>query len=132
MSDSFATPWTVVCQAPLSMGFPGNTGTGCHFLLHGIFPIQGSNLHLLHWQADSLPLSLQGTPVTITKTNRKKNNLSFPGNNTVNDKSSPLPYKRILLSLHAVHHGCNTLNGNSLLIPNKFIFAGEISGHLFV
>jgi len=22
MSDSFATPWTVVCQAPLSMGFP--------------------------------------------------------------------------------------------------------------
>ena len=22
MSDSFATPWTVICQAPLSMGFP--------------------------------------------------------------------------------------------------------------
>ena len=22
MSDSFATPWTVTCQAPLSMGFP--------------------------------------------------------------------------------------------------------------
>ena len=22
MSDSFATPWTVACQAPLSMGFP--------------------------------------------------------------------------------------------------------------
>ena len=22
MSDFFATPWTVVCQAPLSMGFP--------------------------------------------------------------------------------------------------------------
>ena len=32
---------------------------GCHFLLQGIFPIQGSNLHLLcflHWQADFLPL----------------------------------------------------------------------------
>ena len=28
----------------------------CHFLLQGIFPIQGSNQHLLHWQADSLPL----------------------------------------------------------------------------
>ena len=40
--------------------FPGkNTGMGCHFLLQGIFPTQGSNphlLHLLHWQADSLPL----------------------------------------------------------------------------
>ena len=35
-----------------------NTGVGCHFLLHGIFLTQGSKLrllHLLHWQADSLP-----------------------------------------------------------------------------
>ena len=41
--------------------FPGkNTGSGCHFLLQGIFPIQGLNpslLCLLHWQADTLPLS---------------------------------------------------------------------------
>ena len=22
MSDSFVTPWTIACQAPLSMGFP--------------------------------------------------------------------------------------------------------------
>ena len=28
----------------------------------GIFPDQGSNLHLLHWQAYSLLLSHQGTP----------------------------------------------------------------------
>ena len=35
---------------------PGkNTGVGCHFLLQGIFLTQGSNLHLLHWQAGSLP-----------------------------------------------------------------------------
>ena len=38
--------------------FPGkNTGVGCHFLLQGIFQIHGSNPCLLHWQADSLPLS---------------------------------------------------------------------------
>ena len=40
--------------------FPGkNIGVGCHFLSQGILLIQGSNprlLHLLHWQADSLPL----------------------------------------------------------------------------
>ena len=30
---------------------------GCHFLFQGIFPIQESNLHLLHWHVDSLPLS---------------------------------------------------------------------------
>ena len=43
---------------------PGqNTGVGCHALLQGIFPIQGSNLHLLHllhWQANALSLSYLG------------------------------------------------------------------------
>ena len=29
----------------------------------GVFPYQGSNLCLLHWQADSLPLSHQGSPL---------------------------------------------------------------------
>ena len=29
---------------------------GCHFLLQGLFMTQRSNLHLLHWSADSLPL----------------------------------------------------------------------------
>ena len=46
--------------------FPGkNTGVGCHFLLQEVFLTQGSNLRLLcllHWQADSLPLSYQGSP----------------------------------------------------------------------
>ena len=55
--------WTVAHQASLSMGFPNkNTGLGCHFLLWGVFPTQGSNLGLLHWQAGSLPLSHQGSP----------------------------------------------------------------------
>ena len=38
-----------------------NTGMACHFLTQGIFPIQGSNPRLLHGQADSLPLSHQGS-----------------------------------------------------------------------
>ena len=30
----YATSWTVACQAPLCMDFPGeNTGVGCHTLL---------------------------------------------------------------------------------------------------
>ena len=33
--------------------FPGkNARVGCHFLLQGIFLTQGSNLRLLHWQAN--------------------------------------------------------------------------------
>ena len=60
----FATLRTVARQTPLSMGFPGkNTGVGYHFLLQGIFLRQGSNSQLLHWQADSLPLSHLGGPM---------------------------------------------------------------------
>ena len=60
MSNSFATPWTGAHQAHLSSGFPRqDTGVGSHFLLQEIFPTQGLNPHLLHWQVDSLPLSHQ-------------------------------------------------------------------------
>ena len=59
-------PWTVI---PSQRSLPGSsaqgeeyTGAGCHFLLQGIFPTQGSNSHLLHWQADSLLLSHVGSP----------------------------------------------------------------------
>ena len=41
-----------------------NTGVGCHALLQGIFPTQGSNpclLCLLHWQVGSLPLHHLGS-----------------------------------------------------------------------
>ena len=59
----FVTPWTVARQAPLPWDFQGkNTGVGCHFLLQGIFTIQGLNPHLLHWQVVYLPLSHQGIP----------------------------------------------------------------------
>ena len=61
----FAIPWTIACQAAVSMGlFRKNSEVGCHFLLQGILLIQGLNprfLHLLHWQADSLPLSHLGS-----------------------------------------------------------------------
>ena len=34
----------------------------CHILLQSVFPTQGSNPCLLHWRADSLPLSHLGSP----------------------------------------------------------------------
>ena len=61
MSDSLRPPWTVACQAPLSVEFPRQESwSGCHFLVQGIFPTQGSNPCLLHWEADSLLLSHLG------------------------------------------------------------------------
>ena len=55
---------------------PGkNTGVGCYALLQGIFPTKGLNLHflhLLHWQANSLLLSHQGSPFrTVSFAKRK-------------------------------------------------------------
>ena len=63
------TPWTVACQAPPSMGFSRQEYmSGYHCLLQGIFLTQALNthlLHLLHWQADSLPLSHPGSHVKL-------------------------------------------------------------------
>ena len=59
----FATPWTIAHQVSLSMGFSRQQyWTGCDFLLQGIFPTQGLNLHLLlgrwvlyHWATREAP-----------------------------------------------------------------------------
>ena len=66
--------------------FPGkNTGVGCHFLLQGIFPTQGSNLchlHLLHWQVGSLPPGKPLLFLILKKKSLKTQNLfsqSLPG-----------------------------------------------------
>ena len=77
VSDSLR-PYGLQSSRPLCLCyFPGkNTGAGCHFLLQGIFPTQRSNsnlLHLLHWQADSLPLSHLGN---LKLNNPRYNNLA--------------------------------------------------------
>ena len=43
-----------------------NTRVCCHFLPQGIFPTQGSNPGLLHWKADSLPLSHQEAQFSLS------------------------------------------------------------------
>ena len=57
--------WTLPTRLLCPWDFPGkNTAVGCHFLLQGTFPTQGSNLRLfrlLLWQASSLPLSHRGS-----------------------------------------------------------------------
>ena len=51
-----ATPWTVICWAPLSMGFSSkNTGVGSHSLLQGIVLTHELNPGLWHCRQDSLP-----------------------------------------------------------------------------
>ena len=57
----FVTPWTVTCQAPLSMEFSRQEYlSALPFPFPGDLPDSGI-LCLLHWQADSLPLRHLGT-----------------------------------------------------------------------
>ena len=65
MSNS-ATLWTIAHQAPLSMRLPPQEYcNGLPFPSPGIFPDQGPNPRLMHWQVDSLPLSPQGSPAPL-------------------------------------------------------------------
>ena len=57
-----------------------NTGVGFHFPLQGIFPTQGLNpylFHLLHQQADSLPLHQLGSPFCTTVSTIPEENSLF-------------------------------------------------------
>ena len=63
MSHSFATPWTVARQAPLSMGFPRQEyWSRLPFPSPGDSPRPGIKPVFLALQVDSLPLSHQGSP----------------------------------------------------------------------
>ena len=72
MSDSLwhqgLYPYRLLCP----QNFPSkNTGVGCHFLLQGIFPTQGSNPPLLHWQEDFFTTAPPGK--SIEKCTQEKN-----------------------------------------------------------
>ena len=55
MSTSFATPWTIACQAPPSMGFPRQESwSGVPFLFPGDLPDPGIELGSAALQVDSL------------------------------------------------------------------------------
>ena len=58
----FGTPWTIAHQVPLSLGFPWpEYWSRLSFPPLRVLPTQGFNPCLLHWQADSLPLSYLGS-----------------------------------------------------------------------
>ena len=63
MSDSFCDPRTVACQTLLSMGFPRQEyWSGLPFRSPGDLPNSGMDPTSPALQADSLPLSHQGSP----------------------------------------------------------------------
>ena len=87
VAQSCPTLWNPMDYSPRRLLYPWNfsgknTGVGCYFLLRGIFKTQESNLsllHLLHWQAESLPLRHLGSHTQIHGSfkNAYKNRMSW-------------------------------------------------------
>ena len=100
VAQSCLTLWDPMNCSPPGSSIQGdspgkNTGVDCHALLQGIFLTQESNpslLHLLHWQADSLPLVPPGNPFIlawpITKNSCIKSDSLKQKNTTYNANSS--------------------------------------------
>ena len=66
MSNSFAMPWTVSRQRPLSMGFPRHEDwSGLPFPSPGDLPDPGIEPASPTMQANSLPLNHQGSPEKV-------------------------------------------------------------------
>ena len=69
---TFATPWTVACQAPLSMGFSRQEHwSGLPFPSLRDLPDPGIEPRSPALQADSLPTKLQGKPIGIYRIGQK-------------------------------------------------------------
>ena len=61
---TLATPWTIACQAPLSMGFSRQGyWSGLPFPPPGVLPNPGIEPRSPALQIDSLPTELQGKPI---------------------------------------------------------------------
>ena len=58
---------------------------GCHFLLQEIFPTQGLNPPLLHWQVDSLPLNHLGSPQAYLPICKMGSIMGFPEDSVEGD-----------------------------------------------
>ena len=89
LCPTLADPWTVVCQAPLSVGFPRQVyWNRLPFPSPGDLPDPGMNLHLLHCRQILYQLNHKGNPfltpifclflTQVPERLARKPNLQFP------------------------------------------------------
>ena len=68
----FATPWTVACQAPLSMGFRRQESwRGCHFLLQGTSVTRGLSPRVCLFCIGRLIIYHNGNLCHVKKSNQE-------------------------------------------------------------
>ena len=87
-----------------------NSGVDSHFPLQGIFPTQGMNLGLLHWQAGSLPLVTPGKPLFRATIMEKdnisevKNHLNLRENHVCNEFFFSIKSNELVVTFSWWHH----------------------------
>ena len=106
------TPWTVACQAPLSMGFSRQEyWTGLPFPI----PSNPHPLCLLHWQADSLPLCHLRSTVSYGTENKMQTH-------SHGIRGFTLIYLLKFILLHLAHSSSATLALFQIFEPCKALY----------
>ena len=123
-------------RLPRPWDSPGkNTGVGCHALLQGIFPTQGSNLGLPYHRQILDPLSHQGAPLHLPETECKSQVLHKAFPDTVSEQVNklftpcpPLCYNSIkhYLSPKLKIKNCEPLRLALLILTTCFYLAGAM------
>ena len=106
---------------------------GCHALLQGSFPTQGSNprlLQLLHCRQILLPLSYRGSP-SVTYMYILFHILFHYGLSQGIYHRFPVPYSRTLLFIHSIYNGLHLLIPNTWSIPAPSLSCLGINKPLF-
>ena len=105
VSNSFMTHGLQPTRLLDPWNFPGNnnfpTEMGCHFLLQGISPTLGSNLHLLHWQtgfylSEPPEESVQRNKLSIQHKKLKKKKESTQTKNKKGNSMSKVNERKLL------------------------------------
>ena len=95
MSGSLVTPWTVVNQAPLSMGYPRQEyWSGLPFPSPGDLPNPGNEPMTRAWQVNSLLLSHLGSPIYV------RSNVKCTVLAPLNSGKQAGPEKSFMFTLH--------------------------------
>ena len=96
---TLVTPWTVACQAPLSMGLSRQEyWSGLPFPSTGDFPDPRINLGLLHYRQILYQLSYKGSPALCLLCELFSNDF-FKDFTHLNESTSIMPDSSFLLTL---------------------------------
>ena len=143
LTKSCPTPWTIACQAPLSMGFSRQEYWSGLPFLQGIFLTQESNPGLLHCRQILYQLSYKGSPrdersqarflgsnwktLIILSQGFWQDEEQNTGEATLTENLGRTPAKELArMGRGDREHTVNEAKGGKIIWKRKFWFMGQI------